>query len=209
MRGRDMISNFANAATRLRHLLEHLTGAMGYAAGWGFIVCAFFISFDVVARKFFGFSSQATTEITAYMLAMGLSWGLAHALSMRAHVRIDLLINKLPLRYRQWLHLTSLAALGIFAAFLAKASYDLVDESLMFRATDTSVLRIPLAWPQGIWALGLGVFALTILVMFIENLLLVLAGRGAEAEANLMPRSFSEEVEEALEAVGAKGTQAP
>ncbi len=204
-----MISNLANAATRLRHLLEHLTLAMGYAAGWGFILCAFFISFDVVARKFFGFSSQATTEITAYMLAMGLSWGLAHALSMRAHVRIDLLINKLPLRYRQWLHLASLAALGIFAAFLAKASYDLVDESLMFRATDTSVLRIPLAWPQGIWALGLGVFALTILVMFIENLLLVLAGRGAEAEANLMPRSFSEDVEEALEAVGAKGTQAP
>jgi TRAP-type C4-dicarboxylate transport system permease small subunit len=204
-----MLSNLANAVTRVRLLFENLTLAMGYAAGWGFILCAFFISFDVVARKFFGFSSQATTEITAYMLAMGLSWGLAHTLSMRAHVRIDLLINKLPMRYRQWLHLASLAALGLFAAFLAKASYDLVDESLMFRATDTSVLRIPLAWPQGIWAAGIAIFALTILIMFIENLLLVLSGRGAEAEANLMPRSYAEEVEEALEAVGAKGTPAP
>ncbi|MGL5114395.1 MAG: TRAP transporter small permease subunit [Beijerinckiaceae bacterium] len=201
-----MLSTFADAATRGRLLIERLTLAMGLAAGWGFILCAFFISFDVLARKFLGISSQATTEITAYMLAMGLTWGMAHTLSMRAHVRIDLLINRLPLGYRQWLHLTSLLALGIFVGFLTKAAYDLVDESLMFRATDTSVLRIPLAWPQGIWAAGLGVFALTILVMFMENLLLTLAGRGAEAERNLMPRGFAEEVEEALDAVGTQTT---
>ena len=29
---------------------------MGYVAGWGFILCALFITFDVIARRFFGFS---------------------------------------------------------------------------------------------------------------------------------------------------------
>jgi TRAP-type C4-dicarboxylate transport system permease small subunit len=202
------ISTLADAATRLRLLLEHLTTLMGYISGWGFIACAFFISFDVVARKFLGFSSQATTEITAYMLAMGITWGLAHTLSMRAHVRIDLLITKLPARLRYTMHLTSLLALAVLVGFLAKASYDLVDESLLFRATDTSVLRIPLALPQGLWAFGIGIFAVLIGVMFVENLLLVLAGRGAEAEANLMPRSYTEEVAEALEAVGMEGKRA-
>jgi TRAP-type C4-dicarboxylate transport system permease small subunit len=189
--------------------MERGTTLMGYAAGWGFILCAFFISFDVMARMFLCFSSQATTEITSYMLALGITWGLAHTLTLRAHVRIDLLINKLPTRLRHWMHLTSLFALAVFAGFLAKASYDLVDESLLFRATDTSVLSIPLALPQGLWAFGLAVFALLIVLMLIENLLLILAGRGAEAEANLTPRTFTEEVDEALEAVGAKGAPAP
>ena len=199
-----MLSTVADIATSLRRALERVTHAFGLAAGWGFIACACFITFDVLARKFLGFNSQATTEITAYMLAMGLTWGMAHALSMRAHVRIDLLINRLPLGWRQWLHLASLAALGVFIAILAVSAYDLVDESLLFNATDTSVLRVPLALPQGLWAGGLGVFAVMIAVMFIENLLLTLAGRGAEAERNLMPRGFAEEVAEALDAVGAE-----
>ncbi len=203
------ISGLADGATRLRRLVEHGTTLMGYAAGWGFILCAFFISFDVLARRFLGFSSQATTEITSYMLALGITWGLAHALSLRAHVRIDLLINRLPDGLRHWMHLTSLFALAVFVGFLAKASYDLVDESLLFRATDTSVLSIPLALPQGLWAFGLVAFALLIIIMLIENFLLILAGRGADAQANLTPRTFSEDVDEALEAVGAKGAPAP
>ncbi len=199
------MSGLADMAGYLRRLTERGTTLMGYIAGWGFILCAFFISFDVLARKFLGFSSQATTEITSYMLALGITWGLAHTLTLRAHVRIDLLINKLPTRLRHWMHLTSLFALAVFAGFLAKASYDLVDESLLFRATDTSVLSIPLALPQGLWAFGLAVFALLIIIMLFENLLLILAGRGAEAEANLTPRTFTEDVDEALEAVGVKG----
>jgi TRAP-type C4-dicarboxylate transport system permease small subunit len=203
------MSGLADWAGSLRRLTERGTTLMGYLAGWGFILCAFFISFDVLARKFLGFSSQATTEITSYMLALGITWGLAHTLTLRAHVRIDLLINRLPPRLRHWMHLTSLFALAVFAGFLAKASYDLVDESLLFRATDTSVLSIPLALPQGMWAFGLIVFALLIIIMLFENLLLILAGRGAEAEANLTPRTFTEDVDEALEAVGVKGAPAP
>jgi hypothetical protein len=40
--------------------------------------------------------------------------------------------------------------------------------------------------------------------MLIENALLVAAGRGAEAEAQLHTRTYDEEAAEALEAVGAK-----
>ena len=43
-----------------RRAVAALGTLMGYLAGWGFIVCAAFITFDVIARRFFGFSSQAT-----------------------------------------------------------------------------------------------------------------------------------------------------
>ncbi len=54
------------------------------------------ITFDVLGRRFFGISTQATTELSGYALAFGMAWGLAHTLSMRAHVRIDVVVNLFP-----------------------------------------------------------------------------------------------------------------
>ena len=178
-----MLGGLIAAASLCRRAVARLGTLMGYVAGWGFILSAAFITFDVIARRFFGFSSQATTELTGYALAFGISWALAHALTMRAHIRIDVLINHLPDRLRYPMHLLSLAALAVFIGFIAKGAWDLVDESVLFRATDISLLRTPLWIPQGLWAFGIAVFLLLILLMFVESLLLVLSGRGREAEA--------------------------
>jgi TRAP-type C4-dicarboxylate transport system permease small subunit len=199
-----MLDRLIAAAAFLRRLVARLATIMGYLAGWGFILCAGFITFDVLARRFFGFSSQSTTEITGYALAFGISWALAHTLAARAHVRIDVLINHLPAAIRYPMHLLSLATLGVFVGFVAWGAYALVDESLLFGATDISLLRTPLWIPQGLWGFGIGVFLVLIVVMFIESALLVAAGRGAEAEARLHARTYDEEAAEALEAVGAK-----
>lgn len=185
-----------------RQFFQRLGKAMGVLAGWGFILCSFFITFDVLARKFLGFSSRATTDLTGYILAFGIAWALAHTLSMRSHVRIDAMINLLPAKLRYWLHIASLFALVVFAGFLSKSAYDLAAESQLFGATDISALRTPLVIPQGLWAFGIGIFFVLTVLMFVENLLLVLAGRGREAEVNLATRSYREEADEALDAIG-------
>lgn len=197
------------AVAALRRAAALVATAMGHAAGWGFVACALFITGDVAVRALFRVSSGATTEITGYMLAFGLSWGLAYGLATRSHVRIDLLVNRLPPRLRVWLHLLALAALLFFATVMANAAWDLVGESLLFDATDISLLRIPLAIPQGLWAGGLAMLAVLAALMFLENLLLALAGDAAAVDANLSARSYDEEAREALEAVGAPGAAAP
>ena len=193
-----MLDRLVDAASFCRRMVARLGTLMGYAAGWGFILCSVFITFDVLARRFAGFSSQATTELTGYALAFGISWALAHALTMRAHIRIDVLINYLPDRLRYGMHLLSLAALLVFMGFIAMGAYDLVDESVLFNATDISVLRTPLWIPQGLWAFGIAVFVVLIALMLVESLLLVLAGRGREAEALVQMRTYREEAAEAL-----------
>ena len=75
-------------------------------------------------------------------------------------------------------------------------------KSILFRATDISVLRTPLWIPQGLWAFGIAVFLLLIALLFVESLLLILAGRGREAEALVHMRTYQEEAAEALEATG-------
>jgi TRAP-type C4-dicarboxylate transport system permease small subunit len=190
-----------SAATLLRRGLAAMATLMGLVAGWGFVLCAFFIAGEVLARAFLRVSTGSTVELSGYMLAFGLSWGLAYALAQRSHVRIDVLINHLPRTARVWLHLLSLALLLSFIAFIANGAWDLVDESLLFGATDISALRTPLAIPQGLWAAGLIVFLLLIAAMLLENLLLALAGDAAAVERNLSSRSYTEEAQEALEAL--------
>ena len=174
---------------------------MNRCAGWVYVVAAIFITFDVLARQFFGFSSKSTVEMTGYMLAVGISWGLGFALVERVHVRIDVLINRLPLGLRQYLHAFALLLLAVFAGFLAWASIMLVRESMEFRATDLSPLSVPLAVPQGLWALGLcAFFALTVL-MVIEVALLLMRHDAEGVDRMLGARSYQEETREALEAV--------
>ncbi len=190
------------AASLCRALIQRIGTIMGHLAGWGFILCSLFIAFDVITRRFFGFSSNATGDLSGYILAFGIAWALAHTLAMRAHVRIDVLVNMFPLKARNLLHLMSLAALCVFAAFLTKGACDLAAESFLFDATDISALKTPLVIPQGLWAFGIGIFFVLCVLMLIENTLLVIAGRGKEAEANLHTRTYREEAAEAIDAAG-------
>jgi TRAP-type C4-dicarboxylate transport system permease small subunit len=165
------------------------------------VACALFITGDIVGRSVFGISSTATVEITGYMLAGGISWGLAHTLARRAHIRVDVWVNRLPLRLRAVLHVLSLLLLGSFAVFCAWAAYTLVDESLLFDAHDNSALRVPLVIPQGIWTFGILAFCTMTLVLTLESALSLLLGRPEEVDRLLGARTLDDETAEALEAV--------
>jgi len=191
-----------SVVSRANRLVDVLARWMTRCAGWLFVLCALFVTFDVLARKFLGFSSQSTTEVSGYMLGVGIAWGLAGALEARTHVRIDILIQKVPAQYRGYLHWLALASLAVFAGFLVYGAWHTTMESWDFRATDNSLLKTPLVIPQGLWLLGIGVFGVMVMLRVLEVALL-LPGRNIQAiELLTGPRSYVEEAEEALEATG-------
>jgi len=153
-----------------------------------------------VARRLLGFSSGATSELSGYLLAIGMSWGLAAALIERAHVRIDILVQKLPLAARAWLHFIALAVLLGVAGFFAWGAAALALDSWQLRATDVSQLSTPLVVPQALWAAGMALFLLAGLGLAARTLRALAAGRPAEVERLLVPRHYEEEVAETLEA---------
>lgn len=185
----------------LRRWIEATTSAMSAIAGWGFVVCAFFIGLEVLARNVFGVSTQSTTEISGYMLAFGIAWGLAQTLVVRGHVRIDVLLMRLPARLRAVLHVASLALLGVFVAFVLYGAVNLTLESWDFGATDISLLRTPLVIPQGLWTLGIAALFVVILLMLCESLVLLAARDWARLDALYRPRGYDEEAQEALDAL--------
>ncbi len=168
-------------------------------AGWCFLAMTLLICFDIMARRVLGFSSGATSELSGYLLAVGMSWGLAAALIERAHVRIDIFVQKLPLGARAWLHFVALAVLLAVAGFFAWGAAALALDSWQLRATDVSQLSTPLVVPQALWAAGLSLFLLAALGLAARTLRALAAGRPAEVERMLAPRHYDEEVAETLE----------
>ncbi len=189
------------AAALLRRGAAGLAALMAWAAGWNYVLCALFVTADILGRNLLGVSSAATVEVTGYMLACGIAWALAHTLACRAHIRVDVLVNRLPLSLRAPLHLLALLLLAGFAAFIAWAGWMLWDESALFDAHDNSALRIPLVLPQGIWTVGLIAFAAMCGVLLLESLLALLLGEPRRLDALLGSRSLQDETEEALQAV--------
>jgi TRAP-type C4-dicarboxylate transport system permease small subunit len=186
---------------RLRRGLDRIGAAMNAVAGWLLCFCAVLICAEILGRKV-GFSLGATLEISSYILAISISWGLARALSERQHVRIDLLVTRAPLRLRQVLHAAALLTMLAWSLFLAYGAVMLVLESYDFGATDRSTLGIPMIAPQGLWAAGIVFFVVFVTVMLSEVVLAILSGRPEHVERIMGPRTLEEEAREALEAVG-------
>jgi TRAP-type C4-dicarboxylate transport system permease small subunit len=165
---------------------------MAELAGWVYLAGAIFVSANVISRRYLGFSSPAVVEITGYLLAFGISWGLADTLIGKGHIRIDVLVNRLPRRPRAYMHVLALLFLLVFGAMLTVRAWQVVEESWELDATDTTALSIPLVIPQGLWAIGLTMF----LVVLVR---LMIAG------TNLLVRTRYEELEELVGARQARG----
>lgn len=189
----------------LRRVADRLALGLMFLGGALFLAATLLIVGDVVARNFFGFSTRSTIELSGYALAIGISWSLAGVLARRAHIRVDLLVRKLPLKPRAFAHLLAFCLLAVFAAFLGYGAWLLVEESLMFNATDISALRAPLWIPQALWAGGLFWFLACVLLRTLDILLLTLAGRYADVDAVAGARNDMDEAEETLEALGVRG----
>ena len=188
--------------TTARRRLCRVARAMNAVAGWLFVACAVFVTVDVLGRKFFGVTSQGTTELTGYMLAFGIAWSLAHGVGTRSHIRVDMLVNRMPLGLRATMHVLALAFLAVMSFFFVWRGWAVVLESWEFSAKDTSALSVPLVVPQGLWAVGLTMFFALTLVTIAEALVLLVLGRPQTIDRLLGSRTLEEETKEALAAAG-------
>lgn len=155
-------------SARLLGGLDRVTTAMAYAAGALFVALAFYLTADVLGRKFFHLSTAVSDEYGGYALAVGGMWALAYTLRTGGHVRIDVLLPYLPGPVRAVLDYGALAVMVVFASMVSLYTWRLAFDSFAGDARAMSFLRTPLFVPQGLMALGftmLGVEAIVILLI--------------------------------------------
>mgnify|MGYP001619958822 FL=1 len=173
--------------------MDLVAKGMAYLSGALFLLTSFYITADVIGRKFFHISSAVTDEIGGYALAMGGMWALAYTLRTGGHVRIDVLLPHLPLRVQGILNYAALVVMTLFASMVAFYSWRLAIDSFTGSAKAMSFIQTPLFIPQGLMAVGFSMLTLEAIAILVVGLAESLRlGRLATLEA-LQRSELSEE----------------
>ena len=165
-----------NGARVIPQAVDRVSVGFGYLAGAMYVVLAFFITYDVLARKWGALlglpTTQVTDEISGYMLALAATWGLAYALRCGSHVRIDVVFPYLSPRLKVVADFLAFLLMALFAAIVAWKIWALVVDSWQAGMRSSTYLLTPLYVPQLI--LGVGFTLLALAATFVA--LAVLAG---------------------------------
>jgi TRAP-type mannitol/chloroaromatic compound transport system permease small subunit len=167
-----------------------LSRAGAELSGWLYLFIALFITSDILTRRYLGFSTKATDELGNYVLATGAAWSMAYALQMKDHVRMEVVLVKLPRVVQGYLNILSLLLTASVLAILVYRMWSVVLESVRFGSRSFTLFRTPLAWPQGVWAVGFTLFLVLTVVLLIESVVLMARGRVRDLAETLGPRSI-------------------
>jgi TRAP-type C4-dicarboxylate transport system permease small subunit len=188
--------------------MERSLSLMRSISRWGLwfggalvLLAALLIGVDVILRKFFTTSIGGADELAGYALAIGTAWGLAATLLERAHIRIDTLYMLFPRVYRIVLDLFGLALFIFFFAMVAWHGSGVVMQSWASGSRSQSALQIPTVIPQLIWIIGLLLFVLVGVTLFLDALVKLKTGDRAGIGRTIGIRSAEEDVEEEIAAL--------
>jgi TRAP-type C4-dicarboxylate transport system permease small subunit len=168
----------------MRRALDALyDGAAGLAALFMVLLLVAVLA-SVLGRQFH-VNIPGTDAYAGYMMAGAGFLALAHTLKRGEHIRVTLLLQSLSPRARHALEVWALAAASLLAALVAFYSVRLAWQSHVFNDISTGNDATPLWLPQLSMAIGTTILA----VAFIDELVLELRGRRAQATSGEMLRN--------------------
>lgn len=137
----------------------HIMGDMSAAAVVGAILL---ILYGVFMRYLLNNPSIFVDEISSYLLVLIVFFGVARTFGVGGHIRVELVVNRLPTKIRQWLRgITLLLGIG-YGLILTWQAWNLVVSSRGF-ALKSFFLRVPAYIPQLL--IVVGALALTLVLM--------------------------------------------
>ena len=135
----------------------------GIVCGVGMLAMVLMISYEVVARYLFNAPTSWVTEYSLYLFVGTSFLGTAYAQLTDSHIRVEILLDTLKPLQRQYLELVS-AWIGLIFAILASWQMGFfVWSEYVGGSKAWGLLTTPLWIPQTPVAIGIGVFALSIL----------------------------------------------
>lgn len=158
----------------IRHL-QRINEGVAIAAGLLLLASVLVTLFDVAARPFAA-ALGGTDELSGYAMAIATGWGMSHALTRRAHVRIDLLRSRCRSRLQAMFDLVAMLSLAGTALVIAYRVWPVLSRSLQNNSTANTTLETPLWIPQSLWMAGWVWFAISSLILCLCAARLLLQG---------------------------------
>ena len=155
----------------MRRALDALYRVSGVVAACCLALIACLVLAQIVGRMA-GVLVPGADDLASYALVATSFLALAYTLKAGGHIRVALLLRRLPPRPRRRAEIGALALGTAITLYFAWFALELTWLSWRFGDMSQGVLPIPLWLPQSVMALGLVVFA----VALIDELVLVLKG---------------------------------
>ncbi len=189
---------------KIRTMIERfdsISRVFAIMAGWALLGLSVFIGIDVIGRKLFNISLQGSDEIGGYIMAATCAFGFSYTLAKRSHIRLNLILPHLPVKFQGAANILAYAALILYAYMLLWGGGTLFLESWQLQAVAPSPLETPLWIPQLLTAAGLAWFALHLTAYCVEIVGLSFSGRFKELNnifgVETVEEETTREVEEA------------
>ena len=179
--------------------MDRLATWISRVFGWTLLFLCGFVSLETMLRKAFNTSLQGADELGGYILAISASLAFIVAMIDRAHIRIDVLHARFPVRLQAALDWLSALALGVLGVFFVYVGWPVIADTLAYGSTAATPWRTPLIWPQSAWYAGLAAFAVCSLVLAARATRLFLSGRHEALAEEFNPRSAEDELSDELE----------
>jgi TRAP-type C4-dicarboxylate transport system permease small subunit len=147
-------------------ILQLITRYMAYGSAAALFFLMMLTVVHVSGRSFFHSPVKGAIEISAYVLLLIVTLGWCSAALGQGHIKVDLVVDRLPKRARFIITNITLILSFIILAFATWAN----GIAAMGDPRYTSVLKIPDIPFKWVMTVGFGMFCICTLVVIIENL---------------------------------------
>lgn len=168
---------------RTEGIFEGIVNMFGRFCGWLVLLMVLLVFTEVFFRYVIGKPLMVADEFSAYMLVFMSYLGMAYAWKERAHIRITIMVDRLPLRVASWLRLASLVTALAFTIILNKAAYGFVLLSFKLNRVSPTHLHTPLQVPHLAILVGFSVLSLLLILEIARAISSIRAGRPADVSS--------------------------
>lgn len=179
-------------------LIREISRWMARFGGFMLLGAAILIAVEVFGRSTHLFVISLGTELATYALAVATTWSLSYVVFERAHIRVDVLPQRLPPFPKALLDLLALGSLAAVGTVLAFGGIEMFTTSLRLASKSNTTLGMPLVIPHGAWAFGLIWFTAVSLFCLVQGAIAVIRRDYAEAGRICGTPSGNDEIEEAI-----------
>ena len=161
---------------RIAHIVEKIAYLGGYYSGWLVPLMMILVVVEVFWRYVLHQPLMVADEFSAYMLVALSYLGFAYTWRQGGHVRVTVLVNRLPSRAASWIRFMGLILVFIFMIELDWVGYKMILYALQINLRSSTWLMVPLFWPQLTVFVGFILLTLLIVVDIVQAFIKIRAG---------------------------------
>ena len=165
-----IMRNLVHAVVKVDSYWRQVSRVFAGCSGMLIFVMALLVASDVLLRNILGKPITGAVEVTQLMMPAIIFLALAYALAQGAHVRVSLLIGRLPPQSQLWAEIFACVVGVVFCVVLLYFAFLYCWEAVRAKELIMAAVKLPW-WPSKVaMVVGLFVFSLQFFLILLLNL---------------------------------------